>query len=232
MLAQDLVLVGERLGRPEDVPDVGVLGDDPERLPLAAAADHDRQVRLDRQRLDPEVVEGVAATGRARHLVAVEQDPRVGRGLGQPVEPLPEAGPEVDAERPVLVLEPRPADAHDRPAAADVVDRRHALDREPRVAERVRPDEQPEADPLGRLGDGGERRVALEDRLVGVAEDRLEVVPGPDVVVAETLGATCAAARNAGQSLAWLQSAIPSFRSVIRSTSELMKSNVCTRLQS
>ena len=51
------------------------------------------------------------------------------------------------------------------------------------------PDEQPEPDPLGRLGDRGERRVALEDRLVRVAEDRQEVVPGPDVVVAEPLGA-------------------------------------------
>ena len=90
-----------------------------------------------------------------------------------------------------------------------------AFDREARVAEGVRADEQAEPDPLGRLGDGGERRVALEDRLVGVAEDRLEVVPRPDVVVAEPLG-RLAAARNAGQSLAWLQSAIPSLRSVIR----------------
>ena len=32
---------------------------------------------LDRQRLDPEAVEGVAAAGRARHLAAVEQDPRI-----------------------------------------------------------------------------------------------------------------------------------------------------------
>ena len=44
VLAQDGVLVGQRLGRPEDVPHVGVLGDDPQRLLLPAATDHHRQV--------------------------------------------------------------------------------------------------------------------------------------------------------------------------------------------
>ena len=44
------------------------------------------------------MVEGVASAGRAGHLTAIEQGPRVGRGLGEPVEPLPEAAAEVDAE--------------------------------------------------------------------------------------------------------------------------------------
>src|SRR3954469_10741073 len=48
VFTQDLVLPGERLWCPERVPDVGVLGDDPECLPLATAADHHRQVWLDR----------------------------------------------------------------------------------------------------------------------------------------------------------------------------------------
>ena len=100
----------------------------------------------------------------------------------------PKPGPEVDPERPVLGPEPRPAHAHDRAAAADVVDRRERLHREAGVAERVRADEQPEPDPLGRLGGRRERGVALEDRLVLVAEDREQVVPGPQVVEPELLG--------------------------------------------
>ena len=88
----------------------------------------------------------------------------------------------------MLDLEPRAADAQDRPAAADVVDRRDGLGREPRIPEGVRPDEQPEADPLGGLGERRERGVALEDRLVRVAEDRVEVVPRPERVVAELVG--------------------------------------------
>ena len=59
------------------------------------------------------------------------------------------------------------------------------LDRQPGIAERVRADEQAEPDPLGRLGQRRERGVALEDRLVRVAEDRQDVVPGPEVVEAE-----------------------------------------------
>ncbi len=39
----------------------------------------------------------------------------------------------------------------------------------------------------GRGGERGERRPALEDRLVGVAEDRVHMVPGPDVVVAQVV---------------------------------------------
>src|SRR6185369_1157487 len=36
-----------------------------------------------------------------------------------------------------------------------------------------------------------QRRVALEDRLIGIAEDRLYVIPGPDVVVAEPFRRLC-----------------------------------------
>ena len=45
------------------------------------------------------------------------------------------------------------------------------------IAERVGSDEEPEADPLGGLGHGCQRRVALEDRLVRVAEDGLGCDP-------------------------------------------------------
>jgi hypothetical protein len=189
VLLEDLVLSRDRLGQPEHVPHVGVLGDDPERLLLAPSPDHDRQPRLDRQRIDPQPVEGVAATRRARHLAPVEQRAdRRGR-LGEPVEALPEAGPEVEPEGRVLRLEPRAADAQDRAPIAHVVDRRERLHGDARVAEGVGADEQPEPDSRCRLRERGQRRVALEDRLVRVAEDRVHVVPGPQVVVSELLRA-------------------------------------------
>jgi len=186
VFTQDLVLPGERLWCPERVPDVGVLRDDPEGLPLATAADHHRQVPLDRPGQDPQVIERVATAGWARDLLAVKQRSRGRRRLAEPVEPLAEPGPEVQPEGSVLPLEPGAADAHDRPSAADVVDRGEALHCESGVPKGVRADEQAEPDPLGRLGHSRERRVTLEDLLVRVAEDRQEVVPGPDMVVPET----------------------------------------------
>jgi hypothetical protein len=43
-LVEDAVLVGDRVGGAEAVPDRGVLGDDAQRLPLAATADENRDV--------------------------------------------------------------------------------------------------------------------------------------------------------------------------------------------
>ena len=76
--------------------------DRPEGLLLAAAADHDRQVALDRQGSVAQVVELVVPAGRRRDGLAVEQVAARGHRLVQPVEPLPEPGPEVDAVRRVL----------------------------------------------------------------------------------------------------------------------------------
>ena len=89
----------------------------------------------------------------------------------------------------MLGPEPRAAKAHDRAPAADMVDRHERFRREPGVAERVGADEQAEPDALGRLGPGRQGGVALEDRLERVTEDRVEVVPRPDVVEAQPLGA-------------------------------------------
>ena len=50
-------------------------------------------------------------------------------GLVEPVQPLADAGPEVDPEGVVLALEPGAADAEDRPAARDVVQRRRRASR-------------------------------------------------------------------------------------------------------
>ena len=77
--------------------------------------------------------------------------------LVEPVEPLAEAGPEVEPERVVLALEPAAAEAEDEPAAGQVVDRRGELGGQARVAERVGADEQAEPDALG---DGRRARTA------------------------------------------------------------------------
>src|SRR5439155_1604116 len=76
--AQDLPLVMDVLGPAEDVRCVGVLGHKPKRLPLAAAADHDRNARA-RDRLrrveqpggtELATVEGALGAGFAlEHLV-------------------------------------------------------------------------------------------------------------------------------------------------------------------
>ena len=48
MAVEDFHQVPEVVGGAEDVAGVGVLGDEAERLPLAAAADEDRDVAADR----------------------------------------------------------------------------------------------------------------------------------------------------------------------------------------
>src|SRR5439155_105425 len=108
-------------------------------------ADHDRQTRLDRARLVAEMVEGVAAARDRGPLIAVEQVSHGADGFIEPVEPLAEAGSELDPVGQVLGLHPGAADAQDRPAVARVVEGRGDLGDEARIAERGRPDEQPES---------------------------------------------------------------------------------------
>ena len=106
------------------------------------------------------------------------------------------------------VLEPGAADAEDRASAGDVVEGRRHLRGERRLAERVRPDHQSDPDPLRGLGPGGQRQPALEDRTVGAADDRVEVVPRPERVVAEAVGAA-AGFEQAGQVVYWFQQSAP-----------------------
>ena len=80
------------------------------------------------------------------HLVAMEQRADDLERLLQPVEALPEAAPELDAEGGVLPHVPGAAETHDGAAAADVVDGRDGLGGERRVAEGVGADQQPELD--------------------------------------------------------------------------------------
>ena len=76
------------------------------------------------QRLDAQMIEGVATAGRTGHFVTVEQSPRRRGGFGKPVEPLPKPEPKSKPNARCSRLEPGAADAHDRAPAPDVVDRR------------------------------------------------------------------------------------------------------------
>ena len=112
-------------GRPERVPGVGVLGDEPERHLLAAAPDQDRDVALGR---GSELTEPVD-----------EQGERVAE-VAQPVR----RGLEVVAVLRVVALEPPRADAEHEPTVADQVDRARHVGEQLRVAVRVARDERAE----------------------------------------------------------------------------------------
>ena len=169
--------------------DVGVAGDRGQRLLLAVAADQDRQPWLDRRRVVADAPPRDSA-GRAPSPVPSRQ--HVAHELGrlvEPVEPLAEARPELDPEGLVLALEPGAADAEDRPPVAHVVERRRQLHRQRRVPEGVGADHQPERRARRHGGPAGEDQVALEDRAAPVALDRIQVIPRPERVVAELVGA-------------------------------------------
>ena len=158
-----------RLDVAEAVPDVGVLGRDPQGHLLAAAADHDRDPPL-RRRVEP----FPARLDHRQRRVEVAQAAR--------------SRPELVAVLVVVALEPARADPEDEPPAGDVVDRARHVGEQVRVAVRVAGDERAELDPLGHLGHRREHRPALEVLPVGIAEERVEVVPVEELVDAELLG--------------------------------------------
>ena len=121
--AQDLVLALHALEAAADVAGVGVLRNGPQRPPLPAAADEDRQVLLDREREVQRVVRVVEASSRTGaspssmpRMIWTASSSQRSRSPGEP--------PELDAEAVVLGLEPGAADAEDRASVADVVERR------------------------------------------------------------------------------------------------------------
>ena len=134
-----------------------------------------------------EVVELVPAAGLGRDRSAVEHAPDGADQFVEPVESLAEPRPEFDAVGLVLQLVPRTTDPEDRSPVAGVIERCHGLRNEAGIPERVRADEEPEPDLLGLAGPSVEQRPALEDGLVRITEDRVQVVPGPQVGVAETI---------------------------------------------
>ncbi len=172
---------------PGRVPGVGVAGHRPEGLLRAAAADQDRQVRLDGAGELGRIVESV---GRAVVVdrLPVEQPPDDPDRLIEPVEPLAEAGPEVDPVGLVLALEPGAPDAQHGPSVADVVEGGGELGGQAWVPEGVRPDHQAEPYPAGQGGPGRQAQPALEDRLTPGTLDGEQVVPRPEAVPAGGLG--------------------------------------------
>src|ERR1700691_3473256 len=132
VLAEDLGLVLEDVGRAVEVRVIGVLGGGPQRLLLAPAGDPQRDAAfVDRQRL---------ADG-AVHLVvlALQGGRALGPQLPHDLDALVEHGQalagrrEAVAVRAPLVLVPARADAHVGPAAGDHVDRRGDLGQVGRV---------------------------------------------------------------------------------------------------
>src|SRR5450759_2096162 len=126
---------------------------------------------------------GGRGDGRGYHPAQHPPDDR--QRLPEPAQPLRKTRAELDAEVEMLLLEPGGAKAEDRPAAADLVERRGHLRHEGRVADRIRPDHETDPDALGRGRPGGDRQPSLEDGAVRVADDRVEVVPRPQGVIAE-----------------------------------------------
>ena len=198
------------LGQPEDVPDVGVAW-------RRSGASSSRRHRRSSSACGPGRGGARCAGGRRRSGRCRRSSPRrrrAGSGSRAPPPPsqssrCPKPEPKSNPNSWCSSLEPGAADAEDGPPAADVVDGDHRLGHEGRVAERVGADEQAEARSFGGLRQRRKRGVALEDRLMAVAEDG--VGRGPTSGRGRSPGGrrACAASRNDGQSLAWLQSATP-----------------------
>ncbi len=123
------------------------------------------------------------------HALAVEQPADEPDGLAQAVEPLAEPAPEVDPEGVVLALEPAAAEAEDGATAAQVVHGRGQLGGEPRVAERVRRDQEADPRPARDRRDRGQGRPALQLAVAPVALVGEQVIVEPEVVEPGRLGA-------------------------------------------
>src|SRR5207247_8801320 len=74
-----------------------------------------------------------------------------------------------------------------RPASREVVKGHRLRSQHPRVSERVRANQQAKLNSRRDLRPGRKSGPSFEDRLMWVAEDRVQVVPGPQVLVAELL---------------------------------------------
>ena len=159
----------------------------PPRDLRSVAADEDRDPRL----LQPlRLVDGVADVS----VSTLERRPAGAEHPGDDLELIGEDGQSLAGRREAvavgqpLVLLPAGADAEDRPAAADHVDRRDALGGEPGVAIRRGEHEVAEPRPARLGGERRELRERLEDRrLLGRRID-LHVVVDPERLEAEILG--------------------------------------------
>ena len=162
---QDLLLATDVREPAADVVHVGVLRDQLQGDLLTAPADADRQMALDGQRIVPDLGRRVVRPGRGR-LGPIEHPAHDGQRLAQPAQALRESRPELEPIRPVLRLEPRPADTEHRAATRDVVERGRHLGDQRRIPERVGTDHQAERDVLGGLRPRGDRQPAFEVRAI------------------------------------------------------------------
>ena len=183
------------------------------RLLLAGAADHDRDRRWTGSGA-AEVAECVAAAGRRRDGLAREQrahrrddsSSQSSRWPGRSPNSIPCASCSSSCH-----AAPRPAMTRP-PLAWSIVVSDFATT--PRVPEGVRADEQPE--PGARSSPSPRRRAWRSPRRRACTgrRDRVQVVPRPDVLVAELVDEN-AAASNSDQVAACLNRQIPSRTSVI-----------------
>ena len=109
-------------------------------------------------------------------------------GLAEPAKPIGRPCAERESVGRVFAIEPGGTDPEDGAALAHVVKRGGNLGRHGRFPERVRPDHQPNPDPLGRHGPAGQDGPALEDRTLPRPNDRVQVIPGPQGVEPEPFG--------------------------------------------
>src|SRR5690606_34389915 len=163
VLGEDDVLACQGVEIGEAVPDVGVFGDQAQSLLLTAAADEDRYAA------DGLGVELAEAGGDAGQVFL--QQRQTGSG-----------GAEFVAVLVVVLLEPAGADAEDQAAAADVVDGAGHVGEQVGVAVAAAGDPRADLGALGLLGEGAEHGPALEVRALGVAAERVEVIPVEDDV--------------------------------------------------
>ena len=161
----------------EQVRPVGVLGDEPQRLALARAADQDRDVAADRLRVVERAVDAVVLALVGRRRPAVNSSAGDVQRVLEALEALLQRR-EVEPVRLVLLLEPGRADAEHGTAAGDDVDRRRELGQQRRVAVGDAADQQAEVDRRRPRGERGEDRVALHHPVLRRADrrDLVEVV--------------------------------------------------------
>ena len=165
------------------------LGGDAQRPLLAATADEDRRTAgLDRARAVERLMDAVVVALEARPFLG-EHELGDRQRLLEAVHPLLHRR-EVDPVADVLLLVPGGADAEDRPATRQHVQRRDLLGEHRRIAVRDAGHERAQADRRGLAGQRGEDRPALEHRLGGRAHalDLVEVVHHGDELEAGRLG--------------------------------------------
>jgi hypothetical protein len=147
--------------------------------------DHDGNLRLHRNGPADRILDAVVPTFERDRLPGEQRlhDPAA---LVERLEPLTH-GEERNAETRVLGLEPARADAENRATARDVIHGRHHLRQHAGIAVRVAVDEMPYAH-AGRLfGERGQRRPGLETWAARIRKNRVEMVVGPQRVVAPRL---------------------------------------------